>query len=83
MARELSQSTGSLPSSTSDSMSTKSDQSRSVSSLSMNGGEHQPSCHGHSKYLSIISYPNLLTVGEKRSGGEIRYQFSLRKIAGL
>lgn len=40
MARELSQSTGSLPSSTSDSMSTKSDQSRSVSSLIVNGGEN-------------------------------------------
>lgn len=40
MARELSQSTGSLPSSTSDSMSTKSDQSRSVSSLIVNGGEY-------------------------------------------
>lgn len=40
MARELSQSTGSLPSSTSDSISTKSDQSRSMSSLTMNGSEN-------------------------------------------
>ncbi|KAL9971536.1 hypothetical protein ACROYT_G017710 [Oculina patagonica] len=39
MARELSQSTGSLPSSTSDSMSTKSE-SRSISSVSMNGGDN-------------------------------------------
>ncbi|PFX33465.1 FERM domain-containing protein 4A-like isoform X1 [Stylophora pistillata] len=40
MARELSQSTGSLPSSTSDSIRTKSDQSRSMSSLTMNGSEN-------------------------------------------
>lgn len=40
MAQELSQSTGSLISSTSESLSTKSDQSRSVSSLNMNGGDH-------------------------------------------
>lgn len=40
MAKELSQSTGSLPSSTSESLSTKSDQSRSISSLSMNGGDN-------------------------------------------
>ena len=39
MARELSLSTGSLPSSTSDSLSTKSDQSHSLSSLSINGGK--------------------------------------------
>lgn len=40
MARELSQSTGSLPSSTSDSLSTKSEKSHSLSSLSMNGGDN-------------------------------------------
>lgn len=45
MAHELCQSTGSLPSSTSDSLSTKSDNSHSVSSVSVNGGINYHGVH--------------------------------------
>lgn len=54
MARELSQSTGSLPSSTSDSLSTKSDQSHSVSSVSMNGGINSITTSFNLKWFMFI-----------------------------
>ena len=56
MAQELSQSTGSLISSTSESLSTKSDQSRSVSSLNMNGGN----------FLELFDYQQRVSLKSSR-----------------
>ena len=57
MARELCQSTGSLLSSTSDSLSTKSDNSHSVSSVSVNGGINYHGVHA-ACFIPVDKPPN-------------------------